>query len=391
MSLRQLGTVVPADYGQLSKIENGKARPSEAMIRAIDMALNANGELVTIMKREAAARQTKVASQNMKRRTLVAGAAGSALVSLIPGITPGTRLGISDVERLTQRADRLYAMDYLHGSESLWQAAIGYAQEAYGWLDHMSYSSTVGDRLMEAVSRMQMCAGWLAADAGHLDVARACLHEALGIARQADDPEVEYHALSDLALQANMAGNPHQARRWAEAADRAASATDRYTRLRILIQLRLARAGALAGEPADSDRAMAAARNIFDAESEREPDAWTLFVSPAELDGMEGTCALDLGDNRRAVDLLARAIAGYGDGYTRTRAIYRARIARAHLGATRDVEQAADAAQKALDDMGSTVTSWRLSRELDLTAAQLRPHRREHAAAEFLARHAVRA
>lgn len=391
MSLRQLGKAAPVDFGLLSKIENGRQYPSEAVIRCVDAALNANGELVSIKKRDDARRSSVgVTSDPVRRRTLMAGTVGTAMAGLLPAsAATGARLGISDVDRIRQRADRLYAMDYLYGGESLWQAALGYAEEAYTWLDQRTFTVTVGEQLLRATGRMQMCAGWLAADAGQQKIARACYHEALGIARQADDPEVESHALADLAMQANMTGNPQQARRWGEAADRAASATDRFARLRIIPQLRLARAGSLAGERADFQRAMTSARNLLDAEADLAADAWCSFVTPAELDGMEGTCALDLGDTRRAAELLGRAISAQGDGYARTRAIYRARVARAFLGAPRDVEQAAHAANAALDDMGSTVTSWRLTRELDATAGQLRAYKREPAAQAFLARHAA--
>jgi hypothetical protein len=51
-------------------------------------------------------------------------------------------------------------------------------------LDHGTFTDAVGKRLMEAAGRMQMCAGWLAFDAGHQDVARNAYNEALGVPGQ---------------------------------------------------------------------------------------------------------------------------------------------------------------------------------------------------------------
>ena len=68
-----------------------------------------------------------------------------------------------------------------------------------------------------------MCAGWLAFDAGRHDVSRNSFNEALGLAQQAEDAEAETHALANLAYLSNVLGSPKQARRWADAAERAAA------------------------------------------------------------------------------------------------------------------------------------------------------------------------
>lgn len=391
LSLRQLGQAVPVDFGLLSRIENNRQQASDSVIRAVDSALNADGQLVLLKAHEDSRRApAPVPSEGVKRRTFVAGTIGAAAGNLLPGrAAAGGSLGASDVDHIQYRVVRLYAMDYKHGGESLWQAAVGYADEAYWWLDHGTFTDAVGQKLMEAAGRMQMCAGWLAFDAGRQDVARSCYNEALGLARQADDAEVETHALANLAFQANILGSPRQARRWAEAADRAAAKTDAYARLGAIPQLRFALASALTGERSDFEQAMTRARAILDSDADRPVERWCSFLTAVELDGVEGTGALEMGQTRRAVRLLTRAVDGHGDEYARTRALYRARLARGHLGAARDVEAAARAGIAALDDMVNAVASWRLNRELAAVATQLKPHRREPAAQEFLARHAL--
>jgi hypothetical protein len=86
------------------------------------------------------------------------------------------------------------------------------------------YGDVVGKRLLNATGRIQMCAGWLAFDSGRHHIARSCYTEALALARQAGDAEVEVHALSNLAFQSNVLGRPREAMRFVEGAMRADSA-----------------------------------------------------------------------------------------------------------------------------------------------------------------------
>lgn len=390
LSLRQLGRAVPVDSGLLSRIENDLKYPSDSLTRAVDSALRADGELILLKKVNDAKREpVEVASDPVNRRTFVTrGAALAAVATLPAGFPKGRRVGAADVERIQDRVDRLYAMEYAYGGESLWQAALGYAQEAYMMLDHGTFSDAVGKRLMEVAGRMQMCAGWLAFDAGHQDVARSAYNEALGLARQADDAEVETHALANLAFQSNVTGAPRQAARWAEAANRAASATDRYALLAVIPQLRLALASALAGERSAFEKAMTRSRKKLDADFGKPVEAWCSFLTPAELDGIDGTCALELGDSQRAVRLLTSAIAQHGDDYSRGRAIYRVRLSRAHLGSRGDLEHAVAVGHTAIDDR-KRVASWRLDHELGQLAADLRPHNRHSDAKTLLDRLAL--
>ncbi len=388
LSLRQLGNAVPVDFALLSRIENGKQFPSAPITKAIDAALGADGELVLTRSRDDSSRpRARVASEDMRRRALLTGTAGAAVAGVLPErLGARARLGVADVDELQRRVTRLYAMDFKHGGEGLWRNAVGYAEEANRWLDQATYTPGVGRRLLSVAARMHMCAGWLAADAGRQDVARSCYIEALGQAKQADDVEVETHALANLALQANVLGNPRQALRWAEASERAAARPGGHSRLRVIPQLRLARAYALSGRRADFERAMVRARTQLGRADDRPVERWCSFLTEAEVDGIEGTSTLEMGQHARAVRLLGRAVDGHGDEYARSRALYRTRLACAKLRADRDVEAAARLADSALDDLADTVDSWRVARELDLAVLGLAPYRSVPAVEAFLTR-----
>jgi transcriptional regulator with XRE-family HTH domain len=376
LSLRQLAKAAPVDVGLLSRIENGKQSASESLARAVDRVLNADGELVTIQKLEAAQRPTKaVPFDPMRRRTLVTGAVATAFAGLAAPAaaraTPG-RLGSSDAERLQTSAIRLYALDYQHGGETLWQAALSQVGDGYAMLEHGAYGATVEARLLKATARMQMCAGWLAFDSGRQDVARSSYTEALALAKQAGDVEVETHALANLAFQANILGMPRQAHRFAEAAERVAAVADDFPRLLIIPQLRMAYSAALTGDASASGRALTRARRVLERDGDKPTQEWCAFLTPAELDGLDGTCAVELGQTDRAIRLLSEAVAAHSDPYARNRALYRVRLARALLDAS-EAAGAAESAIAALDDLRGTVTSWRVSSELDDVANRLAP------------------
>jgi hypothetical protein len=234
-----------------------------------------------------------------------------------------------------------------------------------------------------------MCAGWLAFDAGRQDVARSCYTEALALARQSGDAEVETHALANLAFQSNILGRPREAMRYVTAAETPSVASGTPPRLAAIPQLRKAIAAAMTKQPRDADRALGTARDVLDRDADKDADSveWCAFLSPAELDGIEGTCAIELGRTKAASQLLERAVARYGDRYTRNRALFRVRLGHARLD-DRAVDAAAEAAVGVLDDLAGDVGSWRVTSELDQLAGRLMRYPKEPGVGEFIARYA---
>jgi transcriptional regulator with XRE-family HTH domain len=387
LSLRGLAKLAPIDYGYLSKIENGHRPGTLPVARAVDRALGANGELVAIARAERAQRiRSAVPFDPMKRRTLMKwGLTAPALAELLTSSDAGRigKIGAADADELQDTAVRLYGLDYQHGGASLWQSAAACVGEAYTMLENGSYGESVGKRLLRATGRIQMCAGWLAFDAGRHDVARSCYTEALALARQAGDPEVETHALANLAFQSNVLGRPREAARFADGAERAAIAPHGRARLTAIPQLRRAVALSLSGDAMGSARAVARARTVFDRDADKPVEEWCAFLGPAELDGIEGTCLVELSRPAKAAALLERAVAGHSDRYARNRALYRVRLARVRLDQS-EVEGAAEAAATALDDLAGEVASWRVSSELTTVAGRLAAYPNEARAAQFL-------
>ncbi|GAA2365300.1 XRE family transcriptional regulator [Catellatospora methionotrophica] len=388
LSVRQVGVAANVDPGYISKLSKSDRGVSQAVAQALDAALGADGRLMSAWKAGNARRlAARVTSEAMKRRTLMAGTMGAVLGGLLPGRKEaGYRLGLSDVAQIPRHVDRLFAMDYQFGGESLWQVAVGYATEARWWLENGVLTGDVEEALLHATSRVQMCAGWLAFDAGRHDVARNSYHEALGLARQAQDAEAETHALANLAFMSNVLGSPKEGRRWADAAERAACATDEHARLSIIPMLRVAMSSALTGEKRSCERALSTARRYLERDEDRPVAEWLAFVTWHELDGIEATCAMELGETDRSIRLFNESIDAHPDGFARNRATYKVRLALASLDA-QEVEQAAAAAHSALDDLSGNVTSWRLSTELGAVANKMASHHTAPVATNFVTRY----
>ena len=310
-----------------------------------------------------------VAFEDMRRRTLMKwGVAATASAGLSSGV--GTNVGVADVRRLQRAAARLHGLDQRHGGDTLWQAALVQAHDGAQLLEQGSYTETVGRLLLTATGQLQICAGWLALDAGQHQVARDCFGEALAMSRQADDPKIETRALANLAYQANLLDKPREAQRYAYGAEQAATGSGAPPWLAAIPQLRLAVSRSRTGNTRDADRAVSQARRVLDRDSDTSGEEWSAFLSSSEIDGIEATCAIELGRPAQAERLLEETIASYEQQFARNLAGWRVRLARARL-AMGAADGAAEAAHGVLDDLAGEVASWRIGAELDAVAVRL--------------------
>jgi transcriptional regulator with XRE-family HTH domain len=391
VSYRQLAAACHINFGHLCKIEKGLRPCTVEAAEAIDRALDAEGALIAIARKERRQRaRTAVPFDPMKRRTLVRwGATASALAGIggFPNAEePVGRVGAAEADRLLRAVLRLRQLGHLHGGEGLWQAATALVGDSHRLLEQGTYTITVEHRLLLTAGRAHMTAGWLAFDSGRHDVARTCYNEALNLGRQAGDAGIETHALANLAFQSNSLGRPREAVRLAETGTRVAAQHHRIARLAAMPHLRRAIAYATSADPGGSNAAISQARKILDREGDKPTADWCTFLTPVELDGVEGTCALKLGRPERAEQLLVRAVAGHADHFARNRALYRVRLARARLD-RRVVDGSAEAANAALDDLSGELASWIVSTELASVADRFKSYSQLPEVERFLARY----
>ncbi len=240
------------------------------------------------------------------------GVAATTAASL--STSAGTAVGMADVKRLQRSAARLHSLDQQHGGDTLWQAALAEACDGMQLLECGSYTDTVGQHLLIATGKLQICAGWMALDAGQHEVARSCFGEALAMSRQANDAQIETRALANLAFQSNMLGRPREALRYAAGAEHAATGHGSTVWLAAIPQLRLAIGSSLMANARDADRALSNARRVLERGNEAANEAWSAFLSPLEIDGAEARCAIELQRPSHAERLLEQTIAGYPRG-----------------------------------------------------------------------------
>jgi tetratricopeptide (TPR) repeat protein len=306
----------------------------------------------------------------MRRRTFVTwGLATTAAGGL--GIASVGAVGAADVTRLQRAEARLQTLAHRHGGESLWQAAAASADEGYHMLEQGSYRPRAGKQLLVAIGGLQLCAGWLAFDAGRHDAARACYTDALTLSRQISDPEMEARALAGLARESYFLDRPREAQRLATAAQNIATSAGGSSRLVAISSIRHAMASSLMADAPAANSAIAQARKALDRDRDEPVEEWSAFLTPFELDGIEATCALELGQASRAEALLEQIIVAYeGSQFRRNCALYRVRLARARLDSGA-VDGAAEAANAAVDDLAGELASRRVSNELDAVARRL--------------------
>jgi len=255
-------------------------------------------------------------------------------------------------------------------------------------LTHASYTETVGRRIYAAAAEASRICGWTAYDSGRH--ARAELHyvSALRAAASSGDDIVGANTLSFWAIQRYSTGDPRGAVHLVEAALDKAPAIG-SPRMTAMLHARLARAHARAGDHKASDHAAGAAFDAYDHIDDRDTQpACVYWVNRGELHQLAGSCALNLGDPRRALRHFETApIAQFGDAYDdeafpRGAAIYYAREAEARL-ALDDIDGAVDTARRAVDHMGG-VTSARGTDTLTDLRVRLAHHRAVPVVRDFL-------
>jgi tetratricopeptide (TPR) repeat protein len=314
------------------------------------------------------------------RRAFMAGGAAAAAQA----VRSSRRAGEAEAAAVEEAVRRIRLLDDRHGADSLYVHTARPLSAAYAALDAGGYSRSVAERLHAGAGELAISVGWLAHDSGRLSDARSHYAEALATARVTGDPALEAHAFCNTAFLARDAGRPREAVRAAQAAQRAARRLA-SPRLLSLIALREAGGRAWLADRGGCERALLRAQALFGRGPCDEDPEWMTFFGEAELEGLEAQCWSALGDWGRASEHARRAVSLQKPHFTRNIALFTTELA-SDLVADGEPDAAAAAAGRALGLLNQ-VTSSRIRRMLEDTARLLRPHGRNAAVADFLARH----
>jgi transcriptional regulator with XRE-family HTH domain len=183
MSANALAQEIPVDAGHLSRVLNGKRRPSLDLAKGCDRVFGTEELLTEIVRRLTPSAGTGrdddevAAVDNLaaRRRVLLGGIAMVAGAAGLFETRPSTarrRLGRADVARIEAVTALYRSLDYEHGGGVLVQDVGRFAEAASGLLDQ-SYSVALAPSLLAAVAAARQLAGWTAFDTGrHADAQR---------------------------------------------------------------------------------------------------------------------------------------------------------------------------------------------------------------------------
>ncbi|MCX4499504.1 XRE family transcriptional regulator [Streptomyces sp. NBC_01728] len=205
------------------------------------------------------------------------------------------------------------------------------------------YNQPVKLRLHALAAHLAQTVGWHRFDHGlHAEASQywiAGLHSA----HTGSDRDMGAALLGDLAYQASWRDDPRTA---AGILERALSGT-RHPAARSLLQLRLARALAAQGERRATLRALTAAEHLLDVSSGEPAPVWCAWLADADVAVDSGQALLDLGDTRRAHQLIREGQQLLPPSRAKTYGVFLTYQARSHLD-LREPERAAAAALEAL-------------------------------------------
>jgi transcriptional regulator with XRE-family HTH domain len=395
MSLRELARRAFLNAGHLSRIQAGRRRPTAAMAATLDRVLAGDGVLVALAARDPAGpleggRWDGVDSQALAAALLAEAptAANAARIAhawlvaeppQVGAVRSGRCVGTAMVAEVTHRVHQLRLLDDHLGGLDTDQVVRAELAATATLVREAAYTEPVGRALLAAVGELCQIAGWVSHDAGDYPRARGLYLAGVHAAHAGGDRVGAANNLSCLSYLVADIGDPREAVLLARSA---LLGTEQVATpaVRALLAERVAWAHARAGQPDAAERALDQAHHSL---ADRQPDepVWTYWLSDQEAQIMAGRVWTQLRRPLRAVPILDRAIAGYGEDTGRETALYLTWHAEALLQA-HEIDQAAHTAQRALS-LSGMAGSVRARRRVRTLIEAMRPHHRLPAVADL--------
>lgn len=293
----------------------------------------------------------------------------------------GQRVGMADVEIITESIAHLRRLDHRYGSGRVREQVVQLLHREASTVMHGSYSEKTGKALLGAVAQASWLAGSIAADVGRHALAQRYYTQTLNLAMSAGDRLYAGNVLSHMSRLTVQIGygttTDHDRLRHARQAVAIARAGHGVTngkatpRLSALLHAVEARGHALLGDANATRTAVREAeRQHQRAHTDDEPP-WLAFYTDAELAADLGRCLRDTGDTEEATRLITEAMDSYEPWRVRSRCFVQTDLATAHLVA-RDYEHAASLGRDAVRT-AAEVASVRTLDRLRILQQKIRP------------------
>lgn len=275
MSLRGTARALNYNVAHLSRVSNGRQRPSVQLAAGLDDFLEAGGELLQLVTSRSA---------------------DVAVESSGPD---------SDISHMRESANFSLRYADQYGGDSVAPVAVQVWRSAQRKLDSGEIPGAAKRRYLAAVSEAAEVAGWLLFDAGERDAARSAFLESHMLARHAGERPLEWFALDMLAMLDTERDRPGGVLR---IADEVLSQRRVPPRVALLARVRRGRALAQTGERQRALVDLSAARGgLEDSLNPRDPE-WTWWVNQQEVRGHSGHAFLSLNDLGSAIPTFHEAL-----------------------------------------------------------------------------------
>ena len=328
----------------------------------------------------------ELSGRDMRRRKFLLGSAFSAAAFAEPALfaltvppapstartAGGRRVGMADVEVLTEQITHLNKLQHQYGSGRVREQMVALLHRETNQLLHGSYAEKTGKALLSAVARATRSAGFMTADVGRHALAQRYHIQALDLAMRAGDRCYAADVLGCMCrLTARIGENAPASQdtlrhgRQAVALARAGLTVAQGTATAALAAQLHALEGrgfALLGDAREARRAVLAAQRSYESLRPENEPPWMSFYTEANLVSDLGRCLSGIGETEQAITLTTAALRGCEPWRVRGRCVDQTDLAIAHLLA-RDPEQAAAFGRDALRtaaDVSSTITVDRL-------------------------------
>ncbi|GAA4439276.1 helix-turn-helix domain-containing protein [Phytohabitans houttuyneae] len=359
LTLRELGRLVHHSKSLLHELETGTRQPSVETAQALDIALEAGGEL---------ARMVTADNAGVRRRTFVA-AAGIAASLPHQRLTFGRRVGAGLPAQLVTRLARLRRLDDFLGGADTYRVYMAEVESTKALIRDGSYTEKTGRALLAVLAEQAQLAGWAAFDAGLHDDADGLYRMSLAAAEDADDTALAGNAWAFIAYLRLGLGQP--------GVDEAVAAVDTAgpsvtPGVRALLHCRRAWAHAVTGQAQEAETHLALGATALTEHDDRPEPDWVYWVDRSEVEIMTGRCWTVLRRPMRAITVLEQVLAAYDDTHARDKALYLSWLADAYLD-VHEVEQACDTAGRAIE-LSAGIGSIRPGQRIDGFLGRLEPY-----------------
>ncbi|MGH3837611.1 MAG: helix-turn-helix transcriptional regulator [Pseudonocardiaceae bacterium] len=329
----------------------------------------------------------KLSGEDVKRRDLLLGAASTTVAFAEPALFALTappvadaardagsrRIGMADVEILTDNVEHLRRMDFRYGSGRIRDRAVQLLHDAAVTLLGGSYSDSTGRALLTAVAQSARLAALMTSDVGRHALAQRYYIQALNLAMNAGNRLFAAKILCNMSELTILNATGACCARHAVALARAGITVAGTAAPTLTAQLSAAeaRGHALCQDSSASRAAVLEAERHYERFRPDGEPAWLSFYTVAEIAADLGRALRDSGEPAHAIRLITRTLDSYEPWRVRSRCLVQADLAAAYL-VDGDHEHAAALTRDALNTAGKVNSSRTVSRIQSLQQ-QIRP------------------